>query len=112
MRVYVNSKDEFDRIYHEAPYNVTEILPISEDIIQMQIKRKDGYHRISRKSNVVIGAYVTAWARIEMYKGMKQCIEKGCTIHYTDTGKRKAMAKKDPVNTPVFINRFINNYPS
>ena len=94
MRVYVNSKDEFDRIYHEAPYNVTEILPINDDIVQMQIKRKDGYHRISRKSNVVIGAYVTAWARIEMYKGMKQCLEKGCDIHYTDTGKRKTFITK------------------
>ncbi len=46
------------------------------------------------KGNTVCSAYVTAYARTELDKCIRSCLEQNIRIAYTDTGKNLNYANK------------------
>ena len=52
-KLLINSQDELDRVLHEASHDIFEILTINQQIVQVQVRKKEGYERISRRTNVV-----------------------------------------------------------
>ena len=52
-KLFLDSSDEFERILNEASDEISEIMPINQNIVQVQTKKRQGYEQISLKTNVV-----------------------------------------------------------
>ena len=57
--IVVNNQLDLDLLLNDATKEVTEILPMGEDLIQTRVKTKERYHRIAQKSSILLGSYVT-----------------------------------------------------
>ena len=54
QKLLITSQDELERILHHSDYDAFELLPISQEVVQVQIRKNKGYEAISRKTNVVM----------------------------------------------------------
>lgn len=82
-QVNINNQDELDALFHDPSSEITQVLPVAATVVQTKLKRRSGFNRPNLKGNVILGAYVTASARVEMYTHIRNCQEKGCDILYT-----------------------------
>ena len=83
IKVNVNNQDALDQLFYNVDTEITQIVPVAATVMEVKLKRKAGFNRPNLKGNVILGAYVTASARIEMFKHFRQCLEGGCDILYT-----------------------------
>ena len=61
---------------------------MSSSVVEVVLEKKSGLGRAGNiKSNVVLGAHVTAFARVEMDRAIRMLEKIGCSILYTDTGE-------------------------
>ena len=52
-RLLVSSEDELERITHQADYEAIEVMAINQQVVQIQVRKHQGYENISRRTNVV-----------------------------------------------------------
>ena len=83
----LNTQDHLDKIMNDGTYEVKELIPVGEELLHVKVSRRKGFEKVNKKGNIVIGAYVTALARVEMYKAIRKCLDAKAVILYTDTGK-------------------------
>ena len=95
-----------ERVIHDANYETFELLPISQEIVQVQVKKNKGYERIGLRTNIIIGSYVTSLARTEMYKAMLKLNKENMKIFYTDTDSL-ILSRKETTPLPLQINNAI-----
>ena len=87
-KLLINNEDELERVLHDANYETFELMPISQEIVQVQVKKNKGYERIGLRTNIIIGSYVTSLARTEMFKAMMKLDKDNIKLFYTDTGMK------------------------
>ena len=67
QKLLITSQDELERILHHSDYDAFELLPISQEVVQVQVRKNKGYEAISRKTNVVT---------LKTYNKLEICNEK------------------------------------
>ncbi len=82
QNVFVNSQDEMEKYF--AEHEVIDVLPISEKVCELEILTANG-ERKPRSGNCIIGAFVTAYARIELHKDLMSLFLRGYELYYADT---------------------------
>ncbi len=92
--VYVKTKEELDTVYEKE--DIIDIMPITEDICELQIQNTDT--TLKRNSNCIIGAFVTALARLRLHSDLQKLEKHGFKIHYVDTDGIVFSGKKE---TPI-----------
>jgi len=84
--VYVSSYEEMCKWAFDSPHlKLKTINPLSEHLAEVNVEPRDellGYHK---NTQVVIYAFVTAFARISMMRDMREMMRLGCRLYYTDT---------------------------
>ena len=53
-----------------AAYEITDLNLITEELANVKLKRRQGFESFTRRGNVVLGAHVTAYARIFMHENI------------------------------------------
>ncbi len=83
--VFVNSQAEMEKAFSE--HDIVDVLPISEDTCELEIlsRQKGNPATTSRAGNCIIGAFVTAYARIQLHKDLMCLFSRGYHIYYVDT---------------------------
>ncbi len=82
--LFVNSQEEMEKVFVEE--NVVDFVPISENICQLEILPPSDKARSKTQSgNCIIGAFVTAHARIQLHKDLMSLIARGFQLYYCDT---------------------------
>lgn len=82
-QVNVSNQLDLNSLFYDATKDIVEIIPVSPHVVQTKVKSKSGFNKPNMKGNVILGAYVTASARIEMYKHFVKCQSVGADILYT-----------------------------
>ncbi len=80
--LYVNTQEQIEKIFSEE--EILDIVPISENICELEILTQN-QNPSSRSGNCVIGAFVTALARIQIHKDLMLLDSRGYDICYVDT---------------------------
>ena len=55
----LNNQTDLNCLLNDATKEVCEVIPVGEELIQVRVKTKEGFHKVSQKSNLILGAYVT-----------------------------------------------------
>ncbi len=79
--LYVKTKKDVDEIFSQE--DIVDILPITDDICELQIENVNTTPK--RNSNCIIGAYITAIARIKLHSHMCELEKSGFRLFYVDT---------------------------
>ncbi len=80
--IFVNSQEQIEEAFQK--HEVVDLLPISENICELEILPQFANQK-SRTGNCVIGAFVTAYARIQLHKDMMLLNSRGFHLYYCDT---------------------------
>ena len=94
--LYVNSQEEMEKAFRE--HEIVDVLPVSEKICELEILPLLNQHSTksttgTRASNCIIGAFVTAYARIQLHKDILTLKARGYEPYYCDTD---AIIFRDP----------------
>ncbi len=90
--LYVRSKKDMDETFCNE--EIVDILPISDDICELQVESVNKSPK--RNTNCIIGAFITALARVKLHSEMCKLQQTGFRLFYVDTdsiifsGKRSA----------------------
>ena len=79
---FVNTNKEFLEIITSPKNEIREIMHINDDVLFVGYKPATGHAEASPTSNVIIGAYVTTYGRLELYKYLSRLGENAL---YCDT---------------------------
>ncbi len=79
--LYVRTKKDVEEIFSEE--EIVDVLPISEDICEIQVENVDDTPK--RNSNCIIGAYITAMARIKLHSHLCELQKHKFRLFYVDT---------------------------
>ena len=82
--IFIEKREEFFRLLSDSTIDVDDAFLVSEDFIQVQYSKKNYFKEETRHSNVIIAAYVTAHARIELYNLLDR-LGKRCLYFDTDS---------------------------
>ena len=95
LRYYtITTQQDLDSLYND-PYNeISELINIG-NILQVGIKPKLSMTTPNRNTNVIIGAYVTSYARIEMHKHLNPLLKQGIQLLYSDTDSALLKLRKN-----------------
>ena len=91
MKKFVKTNKEFLEIITSPKNEIREIVHINDDVLFVGYKPASGYAEASPTSNVIIGAYVTTYGRLELYKYLSRL---GKRALYCDTDS--VIFKKQP----------------
>ena len=83
--VLIRTQLELEKILNNASYEITDLNLINEELVNVKIKHRHGFETFSRKTNVLLGSMVTAFARIYMHKNIQKVQEAGQFLLYSDT---------------------------
>lgn len=100
QQVNLSNQEDLDALFYDEHKSIVDIIPVSSHVIQARVKSRPGFNRPNKKGSVILGAYVTASARIEMYSYFMKCLEANITIAYTDTDSM-ILAVPNGVEIPV-----------
>ncbi len=81
--IYIKTQEELEAMYERS--NIVDVQGISEDICEIQIFPNDIKKTPNRSGNCIIGAFVTAFARIQLHKDLKSLQNRGFELCYVDT---------------------------
>ena len=76
-------KQLFDLLTNDK-FEVSDILPINEEVLEVHYKEQDEFVEASGRTNVVIAAFTTAHARLKLYSVLEQ-LEKRVLYFDTDS---------------------------
>ncbi len=84
---YVTTPEEIDATFSNGNKKISDFLPISDDLCELVIEEEtaDSKRKPNRKTNPVLGAFVTALSRIDMHKQIMILVADGMVPMYTDT---------------------------
>lgn len=71
---------------------------VNKDIMVVQWREKDQQERADGKTNIVIGAFTTAYARIRLYRFL-EIVQKRCLYMDTDSVSMKLYLMYTNINT-------------
>ncbi len=80
--LFVNSQQQMEEAFEK--HDIVDLLPISENVCELEILPQFTNQK-SRTGNCVIGAFVTAYARIQLHKDMMLLKSRGFQLYYCDT---------------------------
>ena len=101
----VTNQQELNRWFNDPKFTVHEVLPIGS-VVQLGIQPNRSLTKPNLSTQVVIGSYVTAYARIEMYRSLQPLWKDGVLLCYSDTD---SAILKVPKNTRLKL-PFGNSY--
>ncbi len=81
--LFVQSQAQMEKVFSEE--NVVDIMPISENICEIEISPHVENAKKTRSGNCIIGAFVTAHARIQLHKDLMTLHSRGYKLFYCDT---------------------------
>ena len=91
----LNNQAELDAVYREPTVSVRDLFQIGDELLQIKIKKKQGFEKINRKGNTVIGSFITAHSRMVMMDAINKILKSGQIPLYTDTDSIILARKKD-----------------
>ena len=84
--VYVSCYEDLHRLAFETPHlRIKHVDPLTEDLAEVGVEPRDECLGVHRNTQVVVYAFVTAYARIDMMRDMRRLMQAGARIFYTDT---------------------------
>ena len=104
--VLVQNQDELEAIMENAAYEIRHISIIGHDLAHVKVKRRQGFEKFSRRTNVILGAFVTAYSRIFMHKNLQKIVEASQIGLYSDTDSF-IIARKVTEETPLDIDQAV-----
>ncbi len=81
--MYVKSQENLEEFYETG--NIVDVQGISEEICEIQLFPEEQKSTPNRSGNCIIGAFVTAYARIELHKDLQALHSSGFKLCYVDT---------------------------
>ena len=72
---YCNSTEEVNKYYERYDVDVIHCCYITESIVQLTLQKKPQYIRPNRKTHVVNGSLVCAYARVQLDKAMRHLLK-------------------------------------
>ncbi len=83
--LFINSQEQIEKVFSE--HEILDLLPISENICELEIlpTSKCSSPSASRSGNCIIGAFVTAYARIQLHNDLMALNSRGFIPFYCDT---------------------------
>lgn len=96
--VTINSQAELNDLFWREDLTVQDYIVMSPHVVEVSVQNKAAFTRPNLKSNAILAAYVTAYARCEMDRAIRKLLQHGITIYYSDTGKH---------NFPLFFAPYI-----
>jgi G:T-mismatch repair DNA endonuclease (very short patch repair protein) len=99
--IHVKDPQDFYRMIADQTISITEVIFNTDDTCI--IKLKDEKEFVDEKSyiNVVVAGFVTAYARLELFKHMETVQAEGCKILYCDTDSLVYVVEKDKPVLPI-----------
>jgi hypothetical protein len=84
--IIINRPDKFFDLAFDERFEISQIIPVSEETIRLTYREKTDFVQENATSNIVVSLYTTSIARLKLFSYLRQ-IEKvpGCTILYVDT---------------------------
>jgi hypothetical protein len=82
---YISSREELSTLYHQPDIDFLSWDLITPDVMQVRTRKKKEFNMPSRSANLVIAAFVTSAARIEIDSDMRAAMDRGGQICYQDT---------------------------
>jgi len=98
---------DLDAIFNNPAFKVKDCVPITDDVVLVNYRRKEEYAVENQFSNVVIALYTTSAARLRLYEFMEQCESNGGRVLYTDTDSIIMQSCNDQI--PVEIGHFLGD---
>ena len=83
--VSVNNQQDLERCFWREDTIVADWAIMSPNCAELQLESKQQFNKIALKSNCVIAAHVTSYARIIMDKWLRNLLANNITVYYTDT---------------------------
>ncbi len=80
--LFVSSQQQMEKAFKE--HNIIDLMPISENSCELEILA-DQKTTPNRTGNCIIGAFVTAHARIQLHKDIMSLQSRGYEVFYCDT---------------------------
>jgi len=81
---FVSNYHDLENLFYHPAKNVKSILLLpSVDMVQVDYEKLEDFRPVNRKTNVVIGSFITSNARIFMHRAFQQIARCGGHIHYT-----------------------------
>ena len=89
-----------------AAYEIKHVSTIGHDLAHVKVKKRQGFEKFSRRTNVILGAFVTAYARIFMHKNLQKIAEASQIGLYSDTDSF-IIARKTADPTPLEVDQAV-----
>ena len=89
-----------------AAYEIKHVSTIGHDLAHVKVKKRQGFEKFSRRTNVILGAFVTAYARIFMHKNLQKITEASQIGLYSDTDSF-IIARKTADPTPLEVDQAV-----
>ena len=104
---YVDSAQRFAELMFNGRADVKHLLLINDEMVQMQFDEKEEFIQPSNFANVVIGNFVTSFARLRLYEMLEQVQER---VLYFDTDS--LIYVTGPEDTPLPLGDYLGDLTS
>ena len=81
--IYIKTQKQLEENFLNG--NLIDIQPVTDNICEIQIEQEENPNVPRRNGNCVIGAFVTAFARIKLHQEMLSLVKNGFDLYYIDT---------------------------
>lgn len=95
---FVSDPLQFYRRLNGADIELYDLCILNDDLVEMVYKRKHEYAKENKLTNIFIGIFTTAWARLELYNIMDML---GENVLYVDTDSCVYVNKPDGPKPPL-----------
>lgn len=85
--IAISSQKELDDLFWKEDVTIEDYIVMSPHVVEVSVKNKSSFNRPNLKSNAIIAAHVTSYARIEMDRAIRILLAQNISIYYSDTGK-------------------------
>lgn len=86
FNVIVSSLKEIEKYFHSKTFAIKDLFAINSHYCQIEVEyKRKTLVKPSKKTNVVIGSHVTAFARIFLHQSLKKLLQNGIKVFMTDT---------------------------
>ena len=98
MTEFISDPLLFYKRLNGADINMHDLCILNDDLVEVVFKRKHEYEKENKVTNIFIGIFTTAWARLELYKLMELL---GENVLYVDTDSCIYLSKRGDPKPPL-----------
>ena len=95
---FVSDPLQFYKLLNSAEIEMHDLCILNDDLVELVFKRKHEFELENKLTNILIGIFTTAWARLELYNLMDSL---GENVLYVDTDSCIYVSKQDSYKPPL-----------